>query len=372
MKKILYITTVSRTINAFLVPHIQMLLDEGYIVDIATCIDKPIDSDLIERGVKVFNIPFGRNPFHPGNINAFIKLIQIQKKEQYDIVHVHTPVASLFGRLLKLRFTKLKTIYTAHGYHFLKGGPKIGWLLYYPIEKVMAKLTDVTITINQEDYDITIKNLKPKKTYLMNGVGLDLSHYKLLPEKQNLRKRQELGLEADDFVIIMIAELNENKNQIQLIKAIELLKDNYPDIKAILVGEGHKLSELQQEVNHRELNQQIQFLGFRTDINELINVSNIGVLLSYREGLPRNLMELMACGRKMIGTNIRGCHDIIVDETVGAKVLVGDEKGLAKEIEKLYHTRESEFELSPHLKSYEVESILGQLKQIYTDIVREG
>ena len=138
MKKILYITTVSRTINAFLVPHIQMLLDEGYIVDIATCIDKPIDSDLIERGVKVFNIPFGRNPLHPGNINAFVKLIQIQKKEQYDMVHVHTPVASLFGRLLKLRFPKLKTIYTAHGYHFLKGGPKIGWLLYYPIEKIMG------------------------------------------------------------------------------------------------------------------------------------------------------------------------------------------------------------------------------------------
>lgn len=366
MKKVLYITTVSRTINAFLVPHIQMLLDEGYQVDIATCIDKPIDSSLIERGVKVFNIPFGRNPLHPGNIKAFVKLIQIQKKEQYDIVHVHTPVASLFGRLLKIRFPKIKTIYTAHGYHFLKGGPKIGWLLYYPIEKVMAKLTDITITINQEDYDITVKKLRPEKTYLMNGVGLDLSHYKILSEEQNLGKRQELGLEVDDFVIIMIAELNENKNQIQLIKAMELLKDNYPDIKAILVGEGHKLKELQQEVNNRGLNRQMQFLGFRTDINELINISNIGVLLSYREGLPRNLMELMACGRKVIGTNIRGCRDIIVDETVGNIVSVEDEKGLAKEIEQIYYTRELEFKLSPHLKSYEVDSILRELKQIYT------
>ncbi len=312
MKKVLYITTVSRTINAFLVPHIQMLLDEGYHVDIATCIDKPIDESLIQREVAVYNISFGRNPLHLGNLKAFRRLLSIQKEKQYDIVHVHTPVASLFGRLLKLRYpTKLKIIYTAHGYHFLKGGPKIGWLLYYPIEKVMAKLTDVTITINQEDYEITLHKLKPKKTYLMNGVGLDLSHYKVLSEEQNLRKRQELGLDEDDFVIIMIAELNENKNQIQLIKAMELLKDQYPQIKAILVGEGHKLSELQQEVNNRGLNQQIQFLGFRTDINELINVSNIGVLLSYREGLPRNLMELMACGRKMIGTNIRGCRDII-------------------------------------------------------------
>ena len=372
MKKILYITTVSRTINAFLVPHIQMLLQEGYRVDIATCIDKPIEASLLEKGVIVHNIPFGRNPLSLGNLKAFKQLLIIQKQEKYDLVHVHTPVASLFGRLLKFRYPKLKTIYTAHGYHFLKGGAKAGWLLYYPIEKMMAKLTDATITINQEDYDITVNKLKPKKAYLTNGVGLDLSTYKRLSETQVAKKRQELGLEPSDFVIIMIAELNENKNQIQLIKAMELLKDSYPDIKAILVGEGDKLLELQQEVNHRELNQQIQFLGFRTDINELINVSNIGVLLSYREGLPRNLMELMACGRKMIGTNIRGCRDIIVDETVGAKVLVGDEKGLAKEIEQLYHTRESEFELSPHLKSYEVESILGQLKQIYTDIVREG
>ncbi len=133
-----------------------------------------------------------------------------------------------------------------------------------------------------------------------------------------------------------------------------------------------KLSELQQEVNNRGLNQQIQFLGFRTDINELINVSNIGVLLSYREGLPRNLMELMACGRKMIGTNIRGCRDIIVDETVGAIVSVGDEVALASEIEQLYQNLKEEFKLSPHLKSYEVSSILENLKQIYTKTAKEG
>lgn len=365
MKKVLYITTVSRTVNAFLVPHIQMLLNEDYHVDIATCIDKPIDETLLNRGVNVFNLPFGRNPLHPGNLKAFKQLLKLQKQGQYNIVHVHTPVASLFGRLLKLKYPKLKTIYTAHGYHFLKGGPKIGWLLYYPIEKMMAKLTDVTITINQEDYNITIEKLKPKQTYLMNGVGLDLTQYKILPDEQNQQKRQELGLSPDDFIIIMIAELNENKNQIQLIKAMELLKDQYPDIKALLVGEGPKLGELQQEVKQRELTDHIQFLGFRSDINELINVSNIGVLLSYREGLPRNLMELMACGRKVIGTNIRGCRDIIIDETVGSLVTVEDEKGLALAIEQQYLKKETSHSLSPHLESYQVKSILKQLNSIY-------
>ena len=114
-KKVLYVRTVSRTVNAFLVPHIEMLLEEGYKVDIASFIDKEIDNRLIRRGVKIFDIPFSRNPLNPGNIKAFKELIKIQKKENYDIVHVHTPVASIYGRLLKLKFKKLKTIYTAHG-----------------------------------------------------------------------------------------------------------------------------------------------------------------------------------------------------------------------------------------------------------------
>ncbi len=365
MKKVLYITTVSRTVNAFLVPHIHMLLEEGYHVDIATSIDKPVDESLINRGVHVFNIPFARNPLYPGNLKAFKELIKIQWQKQYDIVHVHTPVASLFGRLLKLRYPRLKTIYTAHGYHFLKGGPKVGWLLYYPIEKVMAKLTDVTITINQEDYDITVKKLKPKKTYLMNGVGLDLSHYKILPEEENQRKRQELGLETDDFVIIMIAELNENKNQIQLIKAMEVLKDKYPNIKALLVGEGPKLEELQQEVNNRGLNQKIHFLGFRTDINELINVSNIGVLLSYREGLPRNLMELMACEKQVLVTDIRGCRDIVSDNIIGKIVKVGDYLQTASYLEFYYLNQNNRTWDKCFVDKYSIKNILEDLIVVY-------
>ena len=76
MKKILYITTVSRTINAFLIPHINMLLDKGYNVDCACCIDKEVNKELIKKGVKVYPIPFSRNPLHLGNYKAFKKLIE--------------------------------------------------------------------------------------------------------------------------------------------------------------------------------------------------------------------------------------------------------------------------------------------------------
>ena len=154
MKKVLYVTTVSRTINAFLIPHINMLLDNGYEVHCACSIDKPVDKELQRRGVKIFEVPFSRNPLGIRNIKAFKKLEELQRINDYDIVHVHTPIAAIYGRLLKLNFPSLRIIYTAHGYHFLKGGSKLGWIIYYPIEKIMAKFTDVTININKEDYEM--------------------------------------------------------------------------------------------------------------------------------------------------------------------------------------------------------------------------
>ncbi|WP_283688996.1 glycosyltransferase family 4 protein [Clostridium perfringens] len=369
MKKVLYITTVSRTINSFLVPHIEMLLENGYKVDCATCIDKNVNQVLINKGVKIFNIPFSRSPLSFGNIKAFKELIKLQKENQYDIIHVHTPIASIYGRLLKLKFKNLKTIYTAHGYHFFKGGSKIGWIIYYPIEKMMAKLTDVTITINKEDYEITKKSLKPKKCYLINGVGLDLNQYKPLSKEKQEFKRKELGLEKDDFVVIMIAELNENKNQIQFIKAMELLKDRYPNIRAISVGEGHKFEELQKEINNRGLKNSFKLLGFRTDINELINISDIGILLSYREGLPRNIMELMANGKKVIATNVRGSRDLVYNENIGSLVEVGDFEETARSIEKFYLTSvNNKNNILKEVKRYSISSILTELIFVYDNL----
>ncbi|MDK3121697.1 glycosyltransferase family 1 protein [Clostridium perfringens] len=371
MKKVLYITTVSRTINAFLVPHIEMLLENGYKVDCATCVDKKVNQVLINKGVKIFNIPFSRSPLSFGNIKAFKELIKLQKENKYGIVHVHTPVASIYGRLLKIRFPKLKTIYTAHGYHFLKGGPKIGWIIYYPIEKMMAKLTDVTININKEDYEITKTKLNSKKCYLINGVGLDLNQYKPLSKEKQEFKRKELGLEKYDFVVIMIAELNENKNQIQLIKAMELLKDKYPNIKAISIGEGHKFEELQQEINNRGLKNNFKLLGFRTDVNELINISNIGILLSYREGLPRNIMELMANGKRIVATDIRGNRDIVCNDFIGALVEVNDYEATAKVVEKFYLTSANKNKILKEVERYSISNILTELSFVY-DSLQEG
>lgn len=364
MKKILYITTLSITIDAFLIPHIEMLIDKGNKVDCACCIDKPIDKKLINRGVNVFDIPFTRNPLDISNLKAFKKLIKIQKENQYDIIHVHTPIASVYGRLLKLMFPKLKTIYTAHGFHFYKGAPLINWAIYYPIEKIMSKLTDSIITMNEEDYKRALK-FKIKNTYSINGVGIDLERYNI-DGIDRKKVRTSLGIKESDFVILMIAELNKNKNHKQMIEAVKILKKKNINLTVLCAGEGVLFNKIKSEIYRSGLEEQIRLLGFRKDINKLISACDIGILLSYREGLPRNLMELMACGKPIIGTNIRGIRDLVRDEQVGKLVNVDDYITTAKYIEYYYFNRiESSRE---RIKLYEMEVILKQLYEVVRSI----
>ena len=366
--KILYVTTLSSTINAFLIPHINMLKSKGYKVDCACSINKEINKDELDKDVNIYEISFKRNPIHPSNIKALKELIKLQSENQYDVIHVHTPTAGVYGRLLKIKFPTLKTIYTVHGFHFYDGAPKLNWLIYYPIEYIMAKFTDVIITMNSEDYKRS-KKFNVKNTFKINGVGIDLSKYNLGNFKKNLI-REKLNLKDDDFIIVMIAEVNKNKNHKQMIDAIELLKNKGIDnIKVLCAGDGVLFNEVKKYIAQKNLQDNIYMLGFRSDINELIVSSDIGILMSYREGLPRNIMELMACSKPVIGTNIRGINDLIVIGENGFLVDINDSEETAKCIKLLYDDRgllKSMGENSyKHIHKYSIKNILNSLNEIY-------
>lgn len=368
MKKILYITTVSRTINAFLVPHIQMLIEDGNIVDCACSIDKEIDNSLIEKGVKVFNIPFARNPLDPRNLKAFVELIKIQKKNKYDIVHVHTPVASVYGRLLKIKFPKLKTIYTAHGFHFYKGAPKSKWFIFYNIEKFMSKFTDIIVTMNNEDYEVASNKFNAKKTFKVNGVGVNIDEYVYKDSCNDIR--EELDLNEDDVVLTVIAELSKRKNQIQVIKAFNSLISEYNNLKLLLVGDGDLYNEYNTYIKNNNLDEHVKLLGYRTDIPKILDTTDIVGLFSYHEGLPRNLMEAMVSKKVIVCTNIRGNNDLVEENKNGLLVKCDDIESVKKSIEKLYldkSLRESMGEQGFKIikDNFCLEKVLQQMKEIY-------
>ena len=148
----------------FFLEHIKMLLNEGHTVEIATNCEKPVPEIYNTLGCKVHDIPFSRSPFSKNNLKAYKMFKQLVESEHYDIVHTHTPNASMIVRLAcrKVRKQGTKVFYTAHGFHFFRGAPLKNWLMYYPIEKFCARFTDVLITINKEDFALAQKKMPAK------------------------------------------------------------------------------------------------------------------------------------------------------------------------------------------------------------------
>lgn len=371
MKKILYVTNITRNVNAFFIPHLNMIVDEGHTVDCACKItgEHEIKKDKLRESINFFDIPVTRNPLNFKNIVALHKLYKLQKEKKYDVIHVHSPIIGAYTRLLKIAFPDVKMIYTAHGYHFHKGASKLTWLIFYNIEKFLSRYTDLLITINYEDYQVS-KDFRCKELIKMNGVGVDLSEFKEISEQEKLVIRKSIGLNEDDFILIMVGEHNKNKNQIQLIKAVQELESDYPKIKAIFIGDGELLEENKKYIINNNIKNAI-ILGFRRDVNQLVNASDVLCSLSYREGLPKNVIEGLACGKVILGTNVRGTSDLIENGVNGYNVNPGDYDKTVEFIKRLYDKKNNDkFEMMRtnsrnKSRKYNVDVVLDELKVIY-------
>jgi glycosyltransferase EpsD len=372
--KILYVATVSNTINAFLVPHIKkLLIEKGNQVDIACNIVQGINPDLIKLGCKIYNIEFQRSPFKKANYKAYIKIKKLIASGEYQLVHTHTPVASFLTRLACRNISNIKVLYTVHGFHFFKGAPLINWLLYYPIEKWLSKYTDCLITINDEDYELAVNKLKARSVKKVPGVGVDLN--KFVPQKLEKKKelRKQYGYSDDDFILIYVGELNYNKHQDLLIKVVHVLKNKIPNIKLLLVGDGRLIEDYKQQVINLKLEDYIHFLGYRKDVPNLMAIADVAVSASRREGLPVNVMEAMATGLPLVVTDCRGNRDLVANGENGFVVALDDIDAFADAIEKLYNSQELRTKFGranlEMIKKYSLENVMRCMEEIYRDYI---
>lgn len=312
--KILYVTTISNTVNAFLIPHIKMLIEEGHEVHCAFNIVKEVNEELIKMGCKIHNIEFQRSPLRKENIKAYKKLKKLIQQEKYDLVHTHTPVASACVRLACKNFNNIKVIYTAHGFHFYKGAPIQNWLIYYPIEKWLSKYTDCLITINQEDFQRAKNSFKARRVEYIPSIGLNLDKFK---KNTNTRQkiRKELGLTDKDFVVLSVGELNKNKNHATIIKAISKIKEK--DIYYIICGEGPLKEYLRRLSIKLGIENQVILLGYRNDIADIYSVADVFAFPSRREGLGMAALEAMSSGLPLVTSNIHGIVDYSVNGETG-------------------------------------------------------
>ena len=367
--KILYVTTVSSTMNAFFKAHIEMLVDEGHSVDLA-CNDAgwPIDEFYKKLGCEYHHIDFSRSPLSRDNFSAYGQLKKLIGNGKYDIVHCHTPNASVITRLVCRKFRKkngLKVFYTAHGFHFYKGAPRLNWMVYYPIEKLCSRFTDKLITINKEDYELAKSKFKAAETYYVPGVGIDLSRFENVRVDRNA-KRCEIGVPEDAFLLLSVGELNENKNHQVIIRAIAKLGD--PKIHYAIAGVGDKRDHLLEIAKELGVDGQVHLLGYRKDIPELNSVADVFCFPSMREGLSASLMEAMACGLPCVVSKIRGNVDLI-NENGGFISEFSNAEGFANAIFSLSvdsNLRKNMGEYNEQCsRMYDINVIVGKMKEVY-------
>ena len=297
-------------------------------------------------------------------------------EEGYELVHTHTPIASFLTRLACREIPNLKMVYTAHGFHFFKGAPLKNFLIYYTMERILSKYTDAIITINQEDY-ILAKKFKLRKgnsVYKTHGIGVDLNKFspRDINEKVNLRK--EYGYKDNDVILFYAAELNGNKHQDLLINAINLLKDNVPNIRLLLAGNGNLREKYEEEVKRLGIQENVNFLGFRKDIARLLKMSDIAVASSRREGLPVNIMEAMATGLPLVVTNCRGQRDLVSNGINGFVIDLNDIEGFSNAVKEIYGSENlSEVfggKSREIIKNYSLDNVLKEVQEVYSKVLK--
>lgn len=321
MKKVLFVATVVKThIMEFHIPYLKMFKEMGWETAVAARNDYENPADcVIPYCDTYYNIPFERNPLKSGNLKAYKELKHIIDEGEYDIIHCHTPVGAMLTRLAAKQARKqgTKVFYTAHGFHFYKGAPVINWILYYPVEKWLSRYTDVLITINKEDYE-RAKTFKAGKVCYVPGVGIDLKKFNVGYVNKE-QKRKEIGVSADDFVLLSVGELIPRKNHEVVIRALSVLKqlDKLNHIEYVICGRGAYETDLKKLAEGLDVADHVHFLGYRNDISEICNCADLFVFMSHQEGLPVALMEAMACGLPAVCSNIRGNTDLIEDGVTG-------------------------------------------------------
>lgn len=324
-------------------------------------------------------IPIHRSPFRKDNKKAYQELKAIINQNQYKIIHCHTPLGGVLTRLAakEARKNGTKVIYTAHGFHFCKGAPYINWLLYYPIEKQLAAYTDCLITINREDYTLAVDHrLRTNHVELVNGVGVNTTRFQPATEKQKKELRLKHGFKQDDFILFYAAEFNKNKNQKVLINALALLKDELPKARLLLAGEGIRLEECKKLAERLGVSSRVDFLGFRKDIDQILPACDVAVGSSFREGLPVNIMEAMACGLPVVASNNRGHRELVFEEYNGFLLKENCSSQFSEAWKKLYSNIEQRKLLGMNgrkliLTKFNEEAVHLQLSEIYKKYMLE-
>lgn len=327
-----------------------------------------------EKGVVFIDAKIdGKSPFTKKNFSYFQTVKNLIKQLHFDVIHCHTPIVGLLVRYaaIKCRLHGTRVIYTTHGLAYTHLSSKKEFIIYHTIESFASRFCDAIITINLEDYN-NARKLHCKKVYHINGVGVDVGKYENVCIDRKMY-REQIGIPNDKIMILSIGELSTRKNHVVIVDAISKLKDKDNYVFAIcgrrMTGSGTG-DLIQKMAEEKGVN--VKFLGFRNDIPNIVHCADIGAIPSIREGLGLSGIETLSAGVPMVGSDVQGIREYIINGKTGFLCNPFDSNSFA---EAIYRLSDKEYRDSLKknclnvVKKFDKNFSIAQREKIYKEIL---
>ncbi len=270
------------------------------------------------KGVEVIFVPgLVRSIIPIFDVTALFRLYKILRKVKPDIVHTHSSKAGILGRWAAW-FAKVPVIiHTFHGFGFHDfQHPLIKWL-YVTVEKATGLITDKFVVVAADNTDKAVKEgIGKKEDYIVIHSGIDTEKYKT-PIQNKEAKRAELGLKPTDQVVTTIGPFKPQKNLPDFFKAAAIITKQNPKAVFLVVGDGALRPQFEAQMNELGITDKVKLLGWRRDTAELLAISDVFVMTSLWEGLPRSVLEAMCAALPVVANNVDGVAEVVKDGLTG-------------------------------------------------------
>lgn len=338
--KICQVCAVDFTLKHFLLPLIDGMQAKEWQVT-SVCSDGEYVADLRKDGYRIFTIDIRRNFNLLSHGRALWKMYQLFRRERFDMVHVHTPVAALIGRFAAKLAGVRCVVYTAHGFYFHDQMVRWKRSAHILLERVGGCLTDLLFTQSEEDAaSAVLFKIASKDKVFAIGNGVDINRFSPDSFVDRALIRKALAIPNNAFVVGIIGRFVREKGYFEFLAAALELAEGYADVYFLLVGDrlpsdhadsiDAALGEARQSIGHRLI-----LTGFRSDTPQLLEAMDVFCLPSYREGMPRTIIEAMMMGKPVVATDIRGSREEVIDGETGFLVATKSKSALVVSLKKL-------------------------------------
>ncbi|WP_367183243.1 glycosyltransferase family 4 protein [uncultured Aquimarina sp.] len=379
--KIIRVTTVPMSLGGLLQGQLKFMSQYHDVVGISGKGGDRLDRVSREEGIKVIPVEMTRKITPIQDLKAVVQLYKIFRKEKPFIVHSHTPKAGTLSMIAAKLARVPNRLHTIAGLPLLEatGGKRklldiVEKLTYRCATMIYPNSFGLKDIIIEHGYTIPAK-LKVIANGSSNGINTARFDPNLYSEADNLKLKEKLKIDKNEFVFVYVGRLVKDKGINELISAFGKLSLENENCKLILVGVFEKdldplLPKTESEIN---TNPNIIFAGWQNDVRPYFAISDVLVFPSYREGFPNVVMQAGAMGLPSIVTDINGCNEIVSENVNGTIIPVKNPEALYTSMKKFMMNKDYSNQLSMSARTiicenYDRQKVWDALKKEYSEL----